>query len=232
MAGATGDGPQPWEVGEVLSEAWTLFKDNAGLLIGAFAATIAVMGVLQAVGHFIGAAPVGDAAATANSAVILTFNLVSYATKSWLTVGAQRINLAVVRNEPIEFSELFGGGNRALTMFGTGFLMALGIGGATLLLIIPGIIVALGWQFALFYVADTDTGAIEALGASWKATHGQRGALFSLALALVLVNVVGLLACGVGLLASIPVSGLAVAIVFTRISGRKHSGALSQSDGF
>jgi hypothetical protein len=61
-----------------------------------------------------------------------------------------------------------------------GLLAGLSIGGATLLLIIPGIIVATGLALTFVVVVDRNLDALAALNASWAATRGNRLHLFGL----------------------------------------------------
>src|SRR3989344_892928 len=77
-------------------------------------------------------------------------------------------------------------------------------------LIIPGIILALGFMFAQYLVIDKDRGAVESLKESWRITKGNRFNLFIFVLVLTVINILGALALLVGLLVSIPVTMLAV----------------------
>lgn len=95
------------------------------------------------------------------------------------------------------------------------------------LLIIPGIIVALTFLFATYLVVDTGKGPIEALKESARLTKGHKWALFMLMLALIGLNILGVLALGVGLLVSVPVSLLAIAHTYRTLSkgGPTHASA-------
>ncbi len=86
------------------------------------------------------------------------------------------------------------------------------------LLIIPGIIVALTFLFASYGVVDKGYSPIEALKESARLTKGHKWALFMLMLALIGLNILGVLALGVGLLISVPVSLLAIAHTYRTLS--------------
>jgi uncharacterized membrane protein len=79
-----------------------------------------------------------------------------------------------------------------------------------LLLIVPGVIAAVGLGFSPYLVVDRAKGPIEALKESWRITKGHKWQLFLLGLVIIGINILGLLALVVGLLVSIPVSWLAV----------------------
>ena len=95
---------------------------------------------------------------------------------------------------------------RYLAMSGIYFLCVL-IG--FVLLIVPGIILAIGWQFAPYLVVEQGAGPIDALKRSWELTRGNRWTLFLLGLALIGLNLLGLCALVVGLLVTLPVTTLA-----------------------
>ena len=90
-----------------------------------------------------------------------------------------------------------------------------------ILLIVPGIIFALMFMFATIIVIDRERGPIEAMKESMRITRGHKWPLLGFALVLVLLNVLGLLALGVGLLVSIPVSLLAFVHAYRTLAGRE-----------
>lgn len=101
-----------------------------------------------------------------------------------------------------------------LTMFAYFAIVIAGF----ILLIVPGVVWALTYAFAPYLVIDRGLGVREALRESARMTYGHRWHLLQLALALVLVNVVGLLCLIVGLLVSAPVSALAFVHVYRLLS--------------
>jgi len=88
-------------------------------------------------------------------------------------------------------------------------LLGLAIVIGFLLLIVPGVIFTLMFMFATFIVVDRELGPIEAMKESKRLAHGHKWALLGFVLMLALINLLGVLALGVGLLVSIPVSSLA-----------------------
>ena len=83
-----------------------------------------------------------------------------------------------------------------------------------ILLVVPGIIAALGLMFTKYLIIDTDLGPVEALKESWSMTKKHLGHLFLLVLALIAINIAGAIAFLVGLLVTVPLSMLAVAHVY------------------
>lgn len=88
-----------------------------------------------------------------------------------------------------------------------------------LLLIVPGIIFALMFLFTTFIVIDRQLGPIEAMKESNRITRGHKWRLLGLLLLLTLINILGLMALGLGLLISIPVSSLAFTYAYRTLSG-------------
>jgi len=88
----------------------------------------------------------------------------------------------------------------------TGVAVVLGL----VLLIVPGIMLALMFLFGSFIVIDRGLDPIEAMKESMHITLGYRFELLFLLLLLLGINILGVVALGVGLLVSIPVSMLAL----------------------
>jgi uncharacterized membrane protein len=87
-----------------------------------------------------------------------------------------------------------------------------------ILLIVPGIIIGIMVAFTTYVVIDTGMGPIEAMKHSAELTKGHRWHLLRFGLALLGLNILGLIAVIVGLLVTIPVSILAVVHVYRRLS--------------
>jgi uncharacterized membrane protein len=99
-------------------------------------------------------------------------------------------------------------------------LLGLAIVIGFLLLIVPGVIFTLMFMFATFIVVDRELGPIEAMKESKRLAHGHKWALLGFVLVLALINLLGVLALGVGLLVSIPVSSLAFVHTYRVLGGR------------
>lgn len=88
------------------------------------------------------------------------------------------------------------------------FILIVGVG--FVLLIIPGIILALTFGLGKYLVIDRGLGPVEALKESRRITKGSRLKLFLLMLVIILLNIVGTIAFLVGLFVTVPVSLLAL----------------------
>jgi uncharacterized membrane protein len=86
------------------------------------------------------------------------------------------------------------------------------------LLIVPGIYLMLRFQFYKFLVVDKGLEPIEALRESARVTRGHIWQLFGLFCISVVLNMLGLLALGVGLLVTVPITLLAYTYVYKKLS--------------
>lgn len=91
-----------------------------------------------------------------------------------------------------------------------------------ILLIVPGIIAGLMFQFAPYLVVDRGHTPIDAMKASKKLTDGHKWELFVLGLLLLLINIAGAICLLVGLFVSVPVSYLAIAHAYRTLSSHSH----------
>jgi uncharacterized membrane protein len=79
------------------------------------------------------------------------------------------------------------------------------------------------FMFAFFSVIERELGPIEALSESNRITRGHKWPLFGLVLLLIGINLLGVLALGVGLLVSIPVSTLAFVHAYRVLGGERET---------
>jgi uncharacterized membrane protein len=88
------------------------------------------------------------------------------------------------------------------------------------LLIVPGLLLAVRYGFFGFLILDKQLDPITALRRSAELTRGLTAELLVFGLALLGLNLLGALALGVGLLATLPTSAIAAAYVYRRLLRR------------
>jgi len=74
-------------------------------------------------------------------------------------------------------------------------------------------------MFANYYIAENRLGLRNAFKSSWEITDGHKWAIFKLMFFLTFLNIAGLLALGVGLLITIPMSQIILVRVFRQLEG-------------
>lgn len=93
---------------------------------------------------------------------------------AWITLLS-----SAAQGSPIGIGHALGRGAAvALPLFACNLILGIGVGFATLLLVVPGIILALGWCTAGPSVVVSQQGPFDALMDSWGTTAGHRGSLF------------------------------------------------------
>jgi hypothetical protein len=216
--GAPSD-PQPWEVGEVFRAAWELFKPNWGpLCAGVFVAGF--IGMLpQQVPTVLQVAGVLPEDSTLLRALAVVTAIIAWLLREFFAAGFTRACLGTVRTGTTRFGDLFGAGGRYVPYVIASLVTTLATAFGFVLLIVPGVILALGLWMTGFFLLDRGLDPIAAIRASWEASRGQKGAFFVLALAELGVIILGFSACCVGFFAASMVALLARTVVYLRVAG-------------
>lgn len=87
-----------------------------------------------------------------------------------------------------------------------------------IVLIIPGVIIALAFSLTYFFIIDKNMGPWEGMKASFDMTKGFRWRILAVMALCGLINILGLLCFGVGILVTIPLTTLALAALYQRLS--------------
>ncbi len=145
--------------------------------------------------------------------------VVLYALITVLGIGATRITLHLVQGKPAHYRDIMPPTNLLWPYIGASILTGLAVLGGLILLIIPGIIVAIRLSMARFEVIE-GAGIKESLHKSWELTRGHTWKLALFFGALVLLNIAGALMLLVGLLLTIPVSMIACADVYRKLKSK------------
>lgn len=130
-------------------------------------------------------------------------------------IVAQRIS----NNKTIEFSDFFTSIDKFVPLLLLNLLISLLVFLGILLLILPGIYLAVSYLFAHFFVWFYDVEPLEALRLSRKTVAGNFGHILLLSLVLGGINLLGIMAFGVGILISLPFSYCVIYATFDDIIG-------------
>ncbi|MFA6270148.1 MAG: hypothetical protein WC657_02985 [Candidatus Paceibacterota bacterium] len=140
-----------------------------------------------------------------------------------IRIGYTKIFLRMSDGESPKFSEIFKEYKLFWRYLGTCILTLLTVIGGLILLILPGIFWAIRFSFASLILIDTNTTPMLAMKESYAITKGKFWKLVGFFIVLGLVNILGVLAFGVGLLVSVPVSTFAWVYVYRQLSKAKAS---------
>ena len=212
--------PQAWSLGDVVEVAWQSTKRAWRPIL--FAQVIAL--AFQYLPDLARGAAVGLQIIGEGSEADVAWNgvntILGVLITAFFQAGLARVHLAAARGEVPELADVLRGGPRFLSMLGMSLLYNIAIALGLVLLVVPGIVAWIGFQFADLYIVDCGMGAITAMGASWNVTKGHRMALLTFNVAGVVIMLLGLLACGVGAIVALAVVRIAEAVIYLRISGR------------
>lgn len=201
---------------EAIKVGWDIFKKNALFLIG----VVLVSGIISWIFSYLQSEVQG----TDVQAFSPLISIASFIVNMAISVGVVRITLGFVDGKKPQFKELFDNFNMTLVhvILGSiiyGIIVFLGL----LALVIPGIYLALKYQFYMYLIIDKKMGPIEAIKESGKITKGEIWNLLLFSLLMFGVMIIGLLALIIGILAAYPVIMVAVAYVYRTLSKRLHS---------
>lgn len=194
-------------VGAMIRFGWETFKKRPWFFIGAY--------VLAYVASVIPAQIISAIPATVGSSMETTLGIIGFcvaiAANTLYSMGITAFSLKAHDDAgSVRITDLWHP-THFLTFLGTSALVFIVTFVGFILLIVPGIIVALMLQFATYTVIDRGLSIDAAIRESRRMTKGRLGVLFVLLLAIIGINLLGLLAIGVGLLVSLPVSMFAMA---------------------
>lgn len=136
-------------------------------------------------------------------------------TMEWL-----RAVLVLHDTEHVELTELIPSFQLFLNYILAAALYGLIVAAGFILLVVPGVVWAVRYSFFGFLVIDKQLDPLAALKRSAELTRGLTAELLVFGLVLLGLNIVGALAFGLGLLATVPTSAMAAAYVYRRLLRR------------
>ena len=179
-----------FDIVQLFKDAWELFKNNVSPLLGGyliFMVIVMVSGVIY-IGPLILCGP--------------------------LSLGMFKMVRLAVKGEPIEFSELFSGFQRFLDAFLANLLTTIFTMIGMIFCILPGLFVGLMYMLTYLFMLDDKLAFWDAMEASRKMVMKNPGQWILLWLALCLFNIVGMLACCVGIILTGPVSLIVITLAY------------------
>jgi len=182
-----------------LSQGWEMFRKNVGEFIG-FTLIIFVVWLVSSM---------FDAGSS------LLFSSVA----APFYAGYSIVAFKLASGQPFQFSDFFGGFNYFLPLFLASLASTLLVSIGFVLLLLPGIYLAICYMFTTFLVIDYRMEFWQAMEMSRTLISRHWFSFFGFAIVLFVLNVFGALALGIGLLVTIPVTSCAVAIAYKEFVG-------------
>lgn len=195
---------------EAVRAGWAEMKPDLGLYLGvAVAAAIASL--------FFGSLSGWFASSDAMQALL---SLLAQVVHAFFVMGWIRVALRRLDGATPSVRDLVPDANAFLNFLATYFLYGLIVAVGLLFLIVPGIYLAVRYGLAPFLVVDRKIDPIEAVRQSAMLTRHARWSLFLLGLLCLGINLLGALACGIGLLFTVPLTVVAATYAYRVLRDR------------
>lgn len=208
------------EPGAIVSEAVEILKQYPGPILSACLAALGINFVVALARETL--APSG-AGAGVNPVGALLSLLLALAVLP-LDLGPLYVIDQLLVSGRADLAAFFLGYRRPFTIIGALLLMGAAIAVGLLGLLVGAVIVAVALSLTQMEIVDRGAGALEALGESWRATAGHRLDLFITLVLLTLVALLGLLACGVGIVVTWPIAIIGQVLIYRELRGLKGAG--------
>jgi len=189
--------PKKFVISEAVQFGWDTTKSNIGFFIG----IVIVAGLIQYVPDIIAAIIEADA-----PVLSIIVRIASFVLSLIIGMGLIKIFLRFCDGEKGEFSDLFSCYPLFFKYLIGSILYGLIVTVGLILLIIPGIIWAIKFQFFDYLIVDKGLGPIDALEKSSEITRGVKWDLFIFDILIGIINLLGLLCLLVGLFVTIPIT--------------------------
>lgn len=199
-----------FSIKESFRYGWQKSKENIKLVL---LATIIVLAVGAFAGE-IGDRDSGQLGSSLLSLLVLIFLII-------IEIGYKKIFLKIYDIENPKLSEIFQEYRVFWKYVGVSILTSLAVLGGLVLFIIPGIFWAVRFSFAPFIVIDTKSGSIVAMKESYAITKGSFWKILLFWITVGLLNIAGIIAFGLGLLITVPVTTLACVFIYRTLSKNK-----------
>lgn len=207
-----GDRDYSFNMGQYFSRGWEIFKAKALPFIGFTLLVVVGLAILSLILPY----PLGSGNPNEGQ---VGGNLIGNILITLLAPGFYIVAFQIARNRPTSFGDFFRGFNRALPILLLGIVSGILIGIGFFFLILPGIYLAVAYMLSLPLLLDKNLDFWPAMETSRKVVTKKWFSFLGLGILLSLLNVVGALILGVGLLVTIPWAFCTIAAAYEDIIG-------------
>lgn len=220
-----------------IGEAWGIVSKNLGPFILAGLAMIVIQQAPSFIGSMIGTGMTmgmsrnPDTAlmgALVQMAISLPFTLIGVALGTIVCGSIVLMALKAVRGGTPEVGDIaLGFTTNPIGLLVAGFLVGLGTTLGTYMCLIPGLLLGGLWFITTPYMLDRGLGPIEAMGASWSTMKDNLVMAAVIFLLSGLAAALGICACGIGILVTMPLIYVTQAIIYEDLTADDHQGGFA-----
>jgi uncharacterized membrane protein len=212
---------------EWISEAWSLFTKRWSvwvlMLLVMFSVVLVAYLPMIILSAMISTSSPDDAMISILPTLSLLFLIIFMGAiilgMPWMFAGLYNAAFKQIRGEEISVRDLFSGGKYFLRILGAGLLIGIGVDIGIFLCIVPGLVFA-GVTFLTYpMIIEGRKGVIDAIKSSIEVTKKDWIMFTVFAIALVIIAEAGAIACGVGILATLPLLFLSHALAYRDLVG-------------
>lgn len=223
-------GSEPLDGPACIKRGWDLMLRNAGIvalaMLVSLGCTWAVSLVFEAITAPLRIATTPQDFSTYNEyasqaepsylllGVTIGFGIINQIFNMFINLGMLRVWLNLASGKAASVGMIFGEGRKLLVAIVASIIYGLAVALGLILLIVPGIYIALRYGQYMNAIVDKNLGIMESLQYSSNLTTGNRMSLFVLAILCMLVMIAGFLAFCVGIFVAMPIVSLAAAVSY------------------
>ena len=191
---------------EAIKFGFNFFKANISVFVKLALVVVAINIVMGLISGMFDRTPIN-----------LLWGIVSLAISIVVQVGFTKIILDLHDGKPLNLTHFYSLYHLTLRFLGASILYGLIVMVGFILLIVPGIIWAIKFQFFGFLIVDKGVGVMDSIKKSGLLTEGVKMELFLFGILLALLNIAGAIALGIGLFVTIPTSIMAGVYVYRKL---------------
>lgn len=191
---------------EVFKFSYNQYKKYASFVIGAML-TFFVLAVIPQV-YFMMRAPESPTTKTQIISLVLT------TIQLFLSLGFIKIMLLLVQDKFVRVADMFNNFRIFLSYFVASFLYGIAVTLGIFLLVLPGIFIAIRFQFFPYFILEEKDSSFTALRKSYYLSQNLTVELFLFGVVVVALNIVGVLLLGIGIIFTYPLTTMATAVIY------------------
>ena len=206
-------------VGDLIKGAWQKTKGAKGALWGAQIVMTVILAVLSFAGIFGLQTTGGSLDPSVSMGIYSGIQLLT----TWLSIlfsaGMMLIGVRRAREQRVSWKMIFAGFSKALSITVAIILQTILICIGLVLLVLPGIYLAVGYGLTLPLILDKGLGPWEALETSRKAIHKKWWTVLGAYLVMMLLYLVSAIPLGLGLIWTIPMFFVLIGVLYVHLFG-------------
>ena len=212
--------PKPgFTVGEALTEAWQRTKGAKGTVWGAMGVMYLVMLVLGFGLVYLQMSSGLSPESTGGVWLGIGIDALTSAVSTLFTAGLMYIGVCLAAGKSCSWKTIIEGFPVAVQLLVATILMSLLIVSGLILLVLPGIYLAVGYTLTLPLMLDRRLGPWEAMEKSRKAIHKVWWKVFGIFLVMGLITAVSAIPLGIGLIWTLPMNVVLCGVVYRYLFG-------------